>query len=157
MIFSKLADWNKEQSAFHPVFNTIIDYIRNNDLAGLMVGKHIIIPDKLFFFMQSYDTIDLSECKPESHVEYVDFQYLLSGEEKIGFSRVDDGVKITEDKTPGSDMIYYDLNTRQDVLTIGPGEFGIFFPDDIHRTRGRSGNDTSILKAVFKIHLSMLV
>lgn len=157
MIFSTLAGWNKEQAALHPVFNQIIDYIRANDLAGLSVGKYSLIQDKLFFFIQSYDTIELDQCKPESHVEFIDFQYLLSGEEQIGFSRLDETIEVIEDKRPINDMIYYDMKTPQNVLTLRPGEYGVFFPDDVHRTRGRSGNNLSIHKAVFKIHVSLLV
>jgi len=156
MIVSNLIDWNKEQAAFHPIFNQVIDYIKTHDLSSLDVGKHTIIPDKLFFFMQIYQTIELHESKPESHIQFIDLQYLLSGEETIGFSRTDKTVEITEDKTKTNDMIYYHLNTQQNVLTMRSGDLCIFLPDDIHRTRGHAGAQVTIKKAVFKIHLSLL-
>ncbi len=156
MILSNITDWHHEKSAFHEVFNQVIDYIATQDLAALDVGKYQIIPDKLFFMIQSYPTIALGESKPESHIRYIDLQYLLAGEENIGFSRTDQQVEVVEDKSQSNDMLYYQMNTPQNVLTLKPGDFCIFFPNDIHRTRGQVGGPVTIKKAVFKIHLDLL-
>lgn len=156
MILSNMKDWPHEKSAFHAVFHQAIDYVAHHDLAALDVGKYQIIPDTFFFMIQTYPTIELSESKPESHIQYIDLQYLLAGEENIGFSRVDHRVQIVEDKSQSNDMLYYQMDAPQNVLTLKPGDFCIFFPNDIHRTRGQVSTPVTIKKAVFKIHLDLL-
>lgn len=156
MISTNLGQWQNEKPAYHAVFNQVLDYIAKNDLNALDVGKYQIVHDKLYFFIQVYPTIALSSSKPETHIQFIDLQYLMEGEEKIGFSRIDKMSQITEDKSQTNDMIYYRQDTPQDVLTMKPGDICIFFPHDIHRTRGQVESPVTIKKAVFKIHLSLL-
>ncbi|PKE32411.1 YhcH/YjgK/YiaL family protein [Rahnella sp. AA] len=156
MISGNITHWNKEKPAFHAVFSQVIDYIKNNDLASLATGKYPVIEDKLICIIQSYPTIELSESRPESHVQFIDLQYLIEGEEIIGFSTLSPSSRIVEDNAHANDMIYYDMSTQQDVLTLNAHDFCVFFPGDIHRTRGKVNQPVTIKKAVFKIHLSLL-
>jgi len=88
MIFCDRNDWARERHTLHPVINQALEWIAATDFAALEPGKFDILPDnKMFCLYQTMATEPASARRAESHFNYVDIQYLLSGEESIGVAR----------------------------------------------------------------------
>lgn len=131
----------------NPLFADVIDFLRCHDLQTLEVGKYPIRDNKVFLNLQMAKGRSLDEAVLETHIEMIDIQIPISAEETFGY-------------TPLSDLPNYDYNAEKDItkygeikaqtyITVKPGEFVIFFPQDGHAPCITSQGD--IKKAIFKI------
>ncbi|MDH3981317.1 MAG: YhcH/YjgK/YiaL family protein [Kiritimatiellaceae bacterium] len=99
-------------------------------LADLEDGKYVISEDLVFAIVQRNPGRDVSEGKLEGHRKYIDVQFVISGDESMGWS-------------PRSDLpesVHYDAEkdleffegTPQSIIKVPPGSFAIFMPSDAH-------------------------
>lgn len=85
--------------------------------------------DLIFAMPQSYLTRPVSEGKWEAHRRYIDIQYMVYGEEKMGWAPLASlDPKGTFDET--KDVGFYAGNG--DYVTVRQGMFAIFYPQDAH-------------------------
>lgn len=112
-------------------------------------GRYELDGDKLFAMIQEYETKDREECLYESHRLYGDIQYLVSGQEMIYAASVK-GLKLVEDRTPDSDILFYAGEKEEAALMLKPGMFAIFLPQDGHMPCCRCDGAQSVRKIVFK-------
>lgn len=148
MIIDKLSN----QDIYKPInpnFYQVFDFIKNNDLQNIELGKHIIDGDKVFVMILEYNTQDVSECKSETHKKYIDIQYMISGEENVGITSLHNEVPTTPYNENGDFMFYTLDNLPQ--LPLKENHFAIFFPDDIHKTMIETDRPKPLRKAVFKV------
>src|SRR3569833_3591924 len=103
-------------------------FLRTKGLDTLSPGKYAIIGDAVFASVTEADTHKPEEVKWESHSEYIDLQYIISGKELIGVADTA-GAKIVKPYTP--DVINYEIEVT--YYTAGQGEFFLFFPNNAHR------------------------
>ena len=61
------------------------DYIKTTNLKNLPAGKYPIDGENIFALVSEYKTKLESEGKLEAHKKYIDVQYVLNGEELIGY------------------------------------------------------------------------
>jgi YhcH/YjgK/YiaL family protein len=87
MIVTSLQAWPEQASAYHPVFRRALAFIAQNDFQDFAPGKIDMIPGKLFCLLQEMDSVPFSEARPESHRQFIDIQYLISGHEVMGSAR----------------------------------------------------------------------
>ena len=71
-------------------------FLKETDLAALPVGRYEIDGDAVFALVQEYETHLPEECRWEAHYTYTDIQYIVEGNEKMGWKALD-GVVKTED------------------------------------------------------------
>jgi YhcH/YjgK/YiaL family protein len=80
-------------------------FLAQNDFQDFAPGKIDLIPDKLFCLLQEMDSVPFAEARPESHRQFIDIQYLISGHERMGVSRVESGLHtVVDDRTPQQDI-----------------------------------------------------
>lgn len=155
MIFGDLLNWDKEKSAFSTVIDRGIEYLRNTDFTQMENGTYEIEGMLMHAIVLDLDTHAKSPAqKAENHIDYVDIQYVVQGEEIIGFARQSAKQIVTDDLTDADAYLYGDLHNEID-LKLHAGNFAIFFPDDIHRPGCMFHNEMTIRKVVIKIHKSL--
>lgn len=117
-------------------------------------GKTVLIENKLFVLIQHNITRPAEDGKIETHADFADLQMVLSGEERIGYASVTGLENVTPYNKEG-DYALYDFAAEKTVLLpLYPGNFAIFLPEEGHMP-GR-GNGSNVVKAVVKIHKSLL-
>ena len=79
--------------------------------------------------IQSYNTKLPAEGKPEAHREFLDIQYVVEGEECVGWAHVD-SLTLEGDFNTDSDIGFY--TGKVDLMRIGAGNCYVVFPEDIH-------------------------
>lgn len=131
-----------------------LDFLKKEDTKDLPVGRYELDGDNIFVLIQDQTTAPYEQKKPESHVKYIDIQYLFTGEEKQGFAILEDGVK--GEQTPGKDNIYYTEVKDEQFVVLKPGDFTIYYPADIHRPNCAVNEPIAIHKAVVKIKMDVL-
>ena len=104
-----------------------LEFLSNTDWELINDGKHII-SDEIYVNIQTYVTKDDADF--EAHREYIDIQYILSGEELIGVT----DYKKCETTIP------YDKEKDIEFLSgegfyenLSKGEFMILYPNDSHK------------------------
>jgi len=145
MIFDKLSNLHKYIS-LHPRFEKAISFIKTADLDALIPGRHLIDGEDIYVSAAEYFTKD--EGFLEGHREHIDIQLITKGSEKIGFALLTDQVE-KEPYNGARDISFYHGNC--DHLTLVPGDFAIFFPEDLHKPGIMDKYLVEVKKIVIKI------
>ncbi len=131
----------------NPLFADVVDFLKCHDLNTMEAGKYPIKEKDLFLNLQMAKGRSQETAVLETHVEMIDIQIPISGDETFGY-------------TPLSDLPSFDYNAEKDItkygdtkaqtyVTVKPGQFAIFFPQDGHAPC--ITNVPEIKKAIFKI------
>lgn len=123
-------------------------FLKTHDLSKLAPGKYPIDGDNVYASVTEDSTKDFDKSKWESHRKYIDLQYVISGEEKIGVAPVAD-VKVTEPYNEEKDVAHY--SGHGELYFAKPGTFFIFFPGTAHRPNITTGGNKKDHKIVIKI------
>ena len=124
-------------------------FLENTDLERSGIGRHDIQGDNCYALVQEYET------KPpgvwEAHRKYTDVQFIVSGEELMGYANLDTmrSMKITGDYDDSKDVFKFE--GEGDFLRCGPGTFVIFTPHDAHMPTIAVVDPQRVRKVVVKV------
>lgn len=118
--------------------------------AELECGKYLIEDEDVFALVQKYSTRESKDNKWETHRKYIDVQFVLCGEESIGYAPIKDLV-LTEGFTEGNDIAFYKGPENYTNTVLSQGMFAIFYPEEGHLPCCISEKASNITKIVFKI------
>jgi YhcH/YjgK/YiaL family protein len=124
-------------------------FLKSSDLKNLPLGKQELEGKHLFISVDEYVSKDKIETRYESHKKYIDIQYVIEGEELIGLTTLDN-VEITEPYSVEKDITFYAFDGGE-YLKATPGNFLIFFPEDVHRPMIKVNENSKVKKIVVKI------
>ena len=116
--------------ALNPLFADVIEFLKNNDLRTMEEGKYPIKDKNLFLSVQVAKQRTKESAFIETHIEMVDIQIPISCAETYGYSPLCDLPEFEYDAE--MDMTKYGDTKPQTYVTIKPGQFVIFFPQDGH-------------------------
>jgi YhcH/YjgK/YiaL family protein len=128
-----------------------LEFLRDNDLEQLEAKTYEIIGEDMFAQVIDFETADRSDIKPESHIKYIDLQYLVTGEEKLGFLTNNDEYSYDE-YIEERDLCFYNRSFDNESFTIAsPSSINLFFPNDIHMPGIKVNSKMKLRKIVIKI------
>ncbi len=130
----------------HAHFAIVREYLSSHDLNALTPGKQEIAHG-IYITMSEYQTKDFKDGVIECHRRYIDIQLVLSGAEKIGICHKDECKPGEYDEARD----YQKLSGEVDFLTLKPGYFMVFFPDDGHMPQIAIKARSEVKKIVFKV------
>ena len=136
----------------HARFAKAFEILTDNTLAKKQDGKYAIEGDKIYYTIQRYTTKPLSEGNLEAHRKYIDIQFLLEGEELLGYAPLK-GLTIAEEYNPAKDIAFYETPAEITKVKLEPGLFCILFPDDAHLPCRQLASPTEVRKVVIKIKM----
>ena len=137
----------KLYSNLSPLIGRAFEYIQENDLVALPVGKYEIDGKGLFVSIQEYSTKLPELGKWEAHRRYIDLQYLIQGTEHIYYAHL--GRLQLGDYDDSKDFLA--LSGEGDCLTMQKDDFMILFPEDGHMPGMAIDAPLPVKKPVFKI------
>lgn len=128
MVIDKIENLEKYAS-LNPLFAQAIEFLKSTDLNVHEIGKVKLQGDDLVVNFAQARPKTKEEAKLETHNRFIDIQIPLDGVEVMGY-------------TPRADLPDAEYNAEKDItfypglaesyLTIKPGMFAIFFPEDGH-------------------------
>lgn len=140
----------------NPDIKTGLKYVRDTNFDVLEDGRHEIIEGKIYANIQSYETKPESECKFEAHKKYVDIQFMIQGEEKMGTASIDDFEEV-EPYNEEKDVVFLSCKEEKKenikILHVKEKEFAIFYPQDAHQPCLLVEKTARVRKVVVKIVL----
>ncbi|MFC2145638.1 YhcH/YjgK/YiaL family protein [Actinomycetota bacterium] len=105
-----------------------------------------------FYIITTYNTSDNIEEKPaESHRKYIDLQYILYGEEKIGYADYTSPKMQLKEYNGGNDIELFSRIENESFFILKKGMFAVFFPEDVHRPGLTNKEVRGVRKIIFKI------
>ena len=133
--------------ALNPLFADVVEFLNSHDLHTLEAGKYPIKDKDLFLNLQVAKQRTKETAFLETHVEMIDIQIPVTAAETFGY-------------TPLCDLPAFDYNAEKDItkygdtkaqiyVTVNPGQFAIFFPQDGHAPCITDAPE--IKKAIFKV------
>ena len=147
MILDSLDNLHK-YVALNPRIQKVVDFIKANDLAAVPAGKVQIDGDDVFGNFQTLKGKTKEEAKLETHNVMLDIQVPFNTAETMGY-------------TPRRDLPQGEYNAENDItfyeglaeqyVTVHPGEFAIFLPQDGHAPCIAPGKE--VQKVIFKVKL----
>ena len=137
---------NEEVKAF--------DFLKENDLSSMEDGTYPIEGDHIYAMLQSFDVKQPIDVEFETHRRYLDIQYVLEGTLKIRIADRKDLSPVTE-YDPSADVIFYERTYEDSTISLTPGVYAIFFPNDAHRMVcfPEEGDCPKIRKCVVKVEV----
>ena len=156
MFFSSIhADYTK--MGYPAAIVRALDFLKNTDLQALPGGRHAIEGDMMYANVDDVETKLFETTKPESHKNYVDIQFMVKGQENMGFF-VDRGRVKPIESYPERDCYFYPNESVDEGQIYCPeGYYTVFFPSDIHRPLlAVDDKPIKIRKVVVKVHVSLL-
>jgi YhcH/YjgK/YiaL family protein len=136
----------KKYVGINPLFADVVEFIKNNDLNTLEAGKHFIKDKDLFVNIQMAKGRTPDAATLETHINMIDIQIPLDGEETFGYTPLEDLPKA--EYNAEKDITKYE-GMAQSYVTCRPGMMGIFFPQDGHAPC--ISPNPEIKKAIFKV------
>lgn len=144
MIIDTIENLSKYAS-LNPLFGKVAEFIAQNDLLKLEVGKYEIEGKDLFLNRALAKGKTKEEARIESHNLMIDIQIPLNVPEAMGYTPRQELPECEYNDV--KDITFY-AGLAKEYVTIYPGQFVIFFPQDGHAP---CVSEVEIEKAIFKV------
>jgi biofilm protein TabA len=131
----------------HAGFQAGFEFLKQANLSSLASGRHEIDGDRVFALINRDPGRGRSGARLEAHRKYIDIQYLVSGEEEIGWRPLAECSRAVEPFSVERDIIFFEDEPLAWIV-LPVGKFMIFYPQDAHAPLAASGDN---LKAVIKV------
>jgi YhcH/YjgK/YiaL family protein len=128
-----------------------LDYLRDNDLRSVPLGRHDLDGDRLFALVQEYTTRAADQCVWEAHRNYIDVQFVALGVERMGVANLSQ-MREREAYDAVRDVAFFEPGVE--LVTIRAGMFAIFGPEDVHSPGQAAGEPGLVRKVVVKAMLN---
>ena len=123
------------------------EWIKNNDLKIIDDGRYEI-SDDVYANVQTYMTKD--EAPYEAHKDYIDIQYMITGEEYSGVTDYSN-CSVIENYNKEKDIEFLKCNVKEELYSLKEGEFFVFFPCDAHKPAIKINTNKLVKKIIVKV------
>ena len=150
MIIDKIN--NLDRYSYVPGVKKAVDFIKNNDLLALAVGKYDLGDDCVLKVFE-YQTKEIPEedIPLEAHREYLDLQIAIKGEETMFFQAIDLGEEYKPYNEEKDVEFFTSAWTNQ--LVLNGDNFALIFPNDLHIANYVADEVCDVKKLVFKLKI----
>jgi YhcH/YjgK/YiaL family protein len=119
--------------SLHPLFAKFLAFCKEHNLAELEEGKIELQGSDLVVNVQHPAGKDRQSARLETHNEFIDIQIPLTHDEEMGYTPAahlgPDAVDVAYNAE--KDITFF-KGMADDYITVRPGMFAIFFPQDGH-------------------------
>lgn len=149
MIFDTLKNC-ENYYALHPRFEQAFSFLKKATQEEIPAGKYDILGDELYAIVQEYSTRVEEDGEFEGHRNYIDIQYVLSGEETVFTKDINQAVS-SKAYSGEYDAEFFDSVENPCKLILQQGDFAIFFPHDLHQPCMAVSQSVPVRKIVVKV------
>jgi YhcH/YjgK/YiaL family protein len=150
MITAPLDRWKTlaKVKGLEPAF----EYLSQLDPAKLAPGRTPIIGDDVYAVASTYTTKAAEASRFEAHEKYVDVQYVVSGQETIGFYASIDRLTLIEPYDATRDIAFYAAPSDYTRLSVPAGHVAILRPGQPHMPGVHLDGAHDVVKVVVKVN-----
>jgi YhcH/YjgK/YiaL family protein len=141
----------EDQMAVTPCLRKALSFLRWTNLQDLPEGKIEIEGERIYALVQCYDTAATDRPKFEFHRKFIDVQYIVSGEEIIGWASVE-RMAITEAYDEVKDVALGTVPSSEVTpVHLSAGQLVVLYPEDAHAPKLAAGKPSRVNKVVVKV------
>ena len=129
MIIDTIENLSKYDT-LNPYFADVVEFLKSNDLQTMEPGKYPIKDKDLFVNLQVAKQRTKDTAFLETHIEMIDIQIPITCAETFGYTPLCDLPDF--EYNAEKDITKYGDTKAQTYVTVNPGQFAIFFPQDGH-------------------------
>lgn len=134
-------------TTLNPLFADVVEFLKNHDLQAMEVGKYPIKDKDLFMNLQVAKQRTKDTAVLETHINMIDIQIPVTCAETFGYTPLCDLPDF--EYNAEKDITKYGETKAQTYVTVNPGQFAIFFPQDGHAPC--IIEEEEVKKAIFKV------
>ncbi|WP_410499319.1 YhcH/YjgK/YiaL family protein [Chitinibacter sp. S2-10] len=151
-----LSHLQHSQPPLPAIIEHALTYLRETDFSQMAPGRYPLDGDKLIAIVQTPLTQPWETGMPEFHRRYLDIQYLLEGEEVIGYAPANPDLPLATDQLNERDIAFIHPIHNETKLVLTSGMFAIFYPGELHKPCRSLNQALPIRKVVIKIDSTLL-
>jgi biofilm protein TabA len=148
-ITGQLDQWKKLPST--KGMEPALEYLAQLDPSRVTPGRTPIIGDEVYAVASQYTTKAAEAPRFEAHRKYIDIQYIVSGQETIGFLPAIEGLVVLEPYNTAKDVEFYAAPASYTRLPVKGGQFAILRPGQAHMPGCHLDGPHDIVKVVVKV------
>ncbi|MFL0268636.1 YhcH/YjgK/YiaL family protein [Candidatus Clostridium radicumherbarum] len=149
LIFANIKDVQRYEN-LNINFIKAFKFLNREGLNELLPGKYEIDGDHVYALVQEYETKELDNVKYEAHQKYIDIQYMVYGQEMVGYCNIDN---LTTSTPYNRESDYILLDGDGEMLLLRSKEFFVFFPEDAHLPGIKAAEKLKVKKVVIKVRI----
>ena len=134
-------------SACHAGLSQGFEFLQSTKLDELPDGRLSIDGDRLFAIVAHDPGRGRDGAILEAHRKYIDIQYVVGGQELMGWQPLATCQAVKQDYNPETDLAFF-LDRPSSWFEVAPGSFAVFFPEDAHAPLAAQGR---VHKVVVKV------
>ena len=133
--------------ALNPLFADVVEFLKSHDLQTMEAGSYPIKDKDVALKLSLTKQRTKETAFLETHIDMIDIQIPVTCAETFGYSPLCDlpAFEYNAEK----DITKYGDTKPQTYVTVAPGQFAIFFPQDGHAPC--IIEEEEIKKAIFKV------
>jgi len=144
-------DHSDHQTAGAPGLRKAFAFLRSPGIHQLPDGRVEIDGDRVFALVQRYDTMMTDAPRFESHRKYIDVQFIVSGEEVIGWAPAA-RMTVTDAYNADKDICFGTVaKGTWTPLHLHAGQLAVLWPEDGHAPKLASSASVPVMKIVVKV------
>ena len=152
MIFDTLENC-KFYYGLHKNFEKAFDFIKKAVTENLPAGRYDFGGEEIFAHVQEYNSKNPADYKFEGHRKYIDIQYVVSGIEEIEVLNIKNA-SSGEGYIPEREVEFFAGGENVGKYILGKGEYGIFYPTDLHKPGlMHDGKSEPVKKVLVKVKI----
>ena len=133
-------------------FQKAFEFLRNNDIENLPLGRHEIDGSSVFILVQEYTSKTIDHCGLEAHRVYADVHYVRRGFEYLGYAPAERGSEPVTAYDETADALFYEKECQYFLLQ--EGDIAIVFPGELHMPQKRALVPSPVRKACIKVRMA---
>ena len=150
MIVSDL-DHSDHQTGGDPGLQKAFAFLRSPGIHRLPDGRVEIDGDRVFALVQRYETMMPDSPKFEFHRKYIDVQFIVSGEEVIGWAPAA-RMTVTDAYNADKDICFGTVvKGIWTPVYLQVGQLAVLWPEDAHAPKLSSNASLPVMKIVVKV------
>ena len=126
-----------------------LSFLKDNEFKDVAVGRYELDGDTIYYMVQEFVT-EKERAVCEGHKKYIDIQYIVSGEEAMGYAQIDTEKTLVKEDV-GIDCWFYKCESEK--VNLFSGDFIIFYPEDLHKPCLAVNEPEKCKKVVVKVKI----
>lgn len=126
-------------------------FLRSSNIQSLPDGRVEIDGNRVFALVQRYETMITDAPKFECHRKYIDVQFIVSGEEVIGWTPLE-RMMIIDAYDADKDICFGTVaNGKWTRVYLQTGQLAVLWPEDGHAPKLAGSASSPVTKIVVKV------
>jgi YhcH/YjgK/YiaL family protein len=133
------------------------EFLSKLDSASVTPGRTPIVGDEVYAVASKYASKAVETARFEVHKKFLDVQYVVSGQETIGFLPSAEGLTVFEPYDAEKDIAFFAAPASYSSLAVRAGHFAVFRPGEGHMPGCHLDGRHDVVKVVVKVSAAWYV